>query len=248
MAHDGQDLGQGRVILPDLLDLTGAAVAPVEQVFEAARARVRALVSIDLGGEKARTHAVGEHLMRYEVAPDDRHFAFRQNYHVFALPLPPGGKALSISTKVASVNMTQASGDGGNYPNWANGGTTLAWTLGATLFDANVDELFALADDEGEGGPHHRRGEGGGEARFEAVEERHPGRAAVERGLQRREVERAFRREPHKEEPRERQAEQEDRKEDQGGEDNGFAAADTLHDQADSVSSLRVTPTGRPPA
>ncbi len=47
MAHDGQDLGQGRVILPDLLDLTGAAVAPVEQVFEAARARVRALVSID---------------------------------------------------------------------------------------------------------------------------------------------------------------------------------------------------------
>ncbi len=47
MAHDGQDLGQGRVILPDLLDLTGAAVAPVEQVFEAARAHVRALVSID---------------------------------------------------------------------------------------------------------------------------------------------------------------------------------------------------------
>lgn len=47
MAHDGQDLGQGRVILPDLLSLTGAAVAPVEQVFEAARARVRELVSVD---------------------------------------------------------------------------------------------------------------------------------------------------------------------------------------------------------
>jgi len=111
----------------------------------------RALVSIDLSGEKARTHATGKHLLRYEVAPDDKHFAFRQNYQVFALPLPPGGKALSLSTSVSSVNMTQASGDGGNYPNWVNGGSTLAWTLGATLYKANIDDLFALPDDEGEG-------------------------------------------------------------------------------------------------
>jgi imidazolonepropionase-like amidohydrolase/Tol biopolymer transport system component len=109
----------------------------------------RTLVSIDLEGDKPRTHASGEHLVQYEVAPDDKHFAFRQNYQVFALPLPPGGKALSLSTKVTSVNMTQASGDGGNYPHWVNGGKRLAWTLGATLFDADVDELFVLtADDE----------------------------------------------------------------------------------------------------
>jgi imidazolonepropionase-like amidohydrolase/Tol biopolymer transport system component len=112
----------------------------------------RTLVSIDLNGEKARTHAVGEHLLQYEVSPDGRHFAFRQNYQVFALPLPPGGKPLSVSTSVSSVNMTQASGDGGNYPHWVNGGATLAWTLGATLFDANIDKMFALPDDEGEGG------------------------------------------------------------------------------------------------
>ncbi|MCP4300432.1 MAG: amidohydrolase, partial [Gammaproteobacteria bacterium] len=112
----------------------------------------RSLVSIDLNGENAHSHATGEHLVRYEVAPNDRYFAFRQNYHVFALPLPPGGKALSLSTKVSSVNTTQASGDGGNYPHWVNGGATLAWTLGATLFDATVGEMFALADDDGEGG------------------------------------------------------------------------------------------------
>jgi Tol biopolymer transport system component/imidazolonepropionase-like amidohydrolase len=110
------------------------------------------LVSIDLNGEKARTHAVGEHLRRYEVSPDGRHFAFRQNYQVFALPLPPGGKPLSISTKTSSVNMTQASGDGGNYPHWVNHGKTLAWTLGAMLFDASIDEMFALSDGDGDGG------------------------------------------------------------------------------------------------
>jgi len=112
----------------------------------------QSLVSIDLDGEKAHTHAVGEHLRQYEVSTDGRHFAFRQNYQIFALPLPPGGLPLSISTKTASVNMTQASGDGGNYPHWFNSGKTLAWTLGATLFEANVDEMFALADDDGEGG------------------------------------------------------------------------------------------------
>lgn len=112
----------------------------------------RQLVSIDLSGEKERTHAVGEHLLRYEVAPDDRHFAFRQNYNIYVLPLPPGGKPLSVSTSVSSVKMTRASGDGGNYPHWTGDGKTLTWSLGATLFDATIDELFAAADDEGEGG------------------------------------------------------------------------------------------------
>ncbi|MEX0366715.1 MAG: acyl-CoA dehydrogenase family protein [Ruegeria sp.] len=49
MAHDGQDLTTMTkpVILPDLLSLTGAALAPVETVFERAREAVRATVSAD---------------------------------------------------------------------------------------------------------------------------------------------------------------------------------------------------------
>ncbi|MCH9695342.1 MAG: amidohydrolase family protein [Gammaproteobacteria bacterium] len=107
----------------------------------------RALVSVDMNGLNPRTHAVGEHLTRYEVAPDDKHFAFRQNYHIYALPLPPGGNPLSISTSVASVNMTRVSGDGGNYPHWSNAGNTLAWSLGPTLFKADVDAMFVVSAD-----------------------------------------------------------------------------------------------------
>jgi (2S)-methylsuccinyl-CoA dehydrogenase len=44
MAHDGQDLNLGSAILPDLLTLTAEAIAPVETVFEAALAAVRAMV------------------------------------------------------------------------------------------------------------------------------------------------------------------------------------------------------------
>ncbi len=111
----------------------------------------RSLISIDLDGEAARTHATGEHLLRYEVSPDDAYVAFRQNYHIYVVPLPPGGKPLSMSTSVSSVSMTKASDDGGNYPHWTNGGRTLAWTLGATLFDADVRDLFVLGGEDDAG-------------------------------------------------------------------------------------------------
>jgi len=48
MAHDGQTLPADElkaVILPDLLTLTGAAIAPTEALFDAARRSVRAMVS-----------------------------------------------------------------------------------------------------------------------------------------------------------------------------------------------------------
>jgi imidazolonepropionase-like amidohydrolase/Tol biopolymer transport system component len=111
----------------------------------------RALVSIDLNGQQPRTHATGLYVRRYEVAPDGRHVAFRENYHIYAVPLPPGGNPLQISTAVGSVKMTRASGDGGNYPTWTDGGGMLAWTLGPTLFTARTDELFALSSEEDEG-------------------------------------------------------------------------------------------------
>jgi len=116
----------------------------------AAEGNGRELVSVDLNGEALRTHATGEHLLRFEVAPDDRHFAFRENYHIYALPLPPGGNPLSLSTSVESVTMTRASGDGGNFPHWSDGGATLNWSLGATLYGTGVDDLFVLTSPDEE--------------------------------------------------------------------------------------------------
>lgn len=109
-----------------------------------------ALVSVDRNGEAPVTHATGAYVSQFEVAPDGRRLAFRENYHVYALPLPPGGKALELGTQVESLPLVRASGDGGNYPSWSNGGKTLNWTLGATAFNAGVDELFASkAGDDG---------------------------------------------------------------------------------------------------
>jgi imidazolonepropionase-like amidohydrolase/Tol biopolymer transport system component len=110
-----------------------------------------ALVSIDRNGEAPLVHARAEYARRFEVAPDDRHLAFRENYHVYVLPLPPGGKPLDLGTSVKSVPMVRASGDGGNYPGWSGAGTRLHWTLGASAFSAGIEELFARnAGEDGE--------------------------------------------------------------------------------------------------
>jgi len=60
MAHDGQDMtGADTTILPDLLTLTAAAIAPAEALLDKAQASVRAMVLE--GGEKITTPAVEKH-------------------------------------------------------------------------------------------------------------------------------------------------------------------------------------------
>ena len=64
MAHDGQDLAMtNSVILPDLLKLTGAAVAPVESILETAVARVKDTVSENgrVSGKLMEQHQTAAH-------------------------------------------------------------------------------------------------------------------------------------------------------------------------------------------
>ncbi len=103
-----------------------------------------ALVSVDLNGEAPRVHAQAPYAKRFEVAPNDQFLAFRENYHIYVLPLPPGGEPLELATRVKSLPMVRATGDGGNFPNWSNGGQQLNWTLGATEYSARLDALFAF--------------------------------------------------------------------------------------------------------
>ncbi|MCA0941218.1 acyl-CoA/acyl-ACP dehydrogenase [Salipiger pacificus] len=64
MAHDGQGgVVEQPVVLANLLELTGAAVAPVEQIFDAARAAVRARVEEDgrISGRLIEVHQFAAH-------------------------------------------------------------------------------------------------------------------------------------------------------------------------------------------
>ncbi len=113
-----------------------------------------ALVSADLNGERQRTHVKGDLANDFRVAPDGQTVAFRQNYEVFAMPLLPGGQAVSVSESGGALPVTRVSEGGADYLGWADNGATLFWSMGPQLQLANVADFFASApagDDDGDG-------------------------------------------------------------------------------------------------
>ncbi|MDE4132912.1 acyl-CoA/acyl-ACP dehydrogenase [Phaeobacter sp. QD34_3] len=63
MAHDGQDLQMKPTVLPDLLTLTAATIAPLDQLLEAAKTAVRDLVTADgrVSGALVEQHQTAAH-------------------------------------------------------------------------------------------------------------------------------------------------------------------------------------------
>lgn len=101
------------------------------------------LVSIDRNGADARVHATSQYATRMLVSPNGRWLAFRDNYHAFALPMPPGGK-LDLSRTAEALPTHRVSGAGAEFLSWA-GGDALSWTLGPELFRADLPDIFARA-------------------------------------------------------------------------------------------------------
>ena len=107
------------------------------------------LVSVDLNGQDRRVHAQGDLVTGFEVSPTGQHLAFRENYNVFATPFAPGAATLNIGARGTQLPVTRATQNGGQYFHWANGGRSLAWSLGPTLYSAPVADLIRRAP----GGP-----------------------------------------------------------------------------------------------
>lgn len=103
------------------------------------------LVSADLSGQDKRTHANGELVSDYEISPDGGTLAFRQNYDAYVTPLMPGGQDVSLGTKSGALPVTRVSGSGAEYIHWSDGGRSLHWSRGATLFSADLASLFTNA-------------------------------------------------------------------------------------------------------
>ncbi|WP_170004305.1 amidohydrolase family protein [Pseudopontixanthobacter vadosimaris] len=103
------------------------------------------LVSADLNGEARRIHAQGELINDFKVSPDGRFLAFRQNYEAFAMPLMPGGQAVSVDASGSSLPITKASEGGADYIGWSQDGARLHWSMGPQLYTVATDRLFASA-------------------------------------------------------------------------------------------------------
>jgi len=106
------------------------------------------LVSVDRNGADERVHARSEYATRMEVSPGGNWLAFRENYHIHALPMPPGG-TLSLSRSNTDLPLRRVSKAGGEFLNWADD-DTLTWLTGPQLYRADMQRLLkpgAAADE-----------------------------------------------------------------------------------------------------
>ena len=99
------------------------------------------LVSVDMNGEARRDHASAKLAVNYEVAPDGKHLAFRDNYAAYAMPMTPGPQDLSAGKDAKAFPVVEASNGGSSYVSWSSA-DRLAWTLGPTLFSASVKDMI----------------------------------------------------------------------------------------------------------
>src|SRR4029079_10243241 len=99
------------------------------------------LVSVDANGQDRRVHARSNYANNIEVSPNGEWLAFLENYHIYVVPMPPGGQ-LDLALQTKAVPQRRASDSGGTYSNWIDG-DTLSWTLGASLYRSKLAELFA---------------------------------------------------------------------------------------------------------
>ncbi len=123
--------------------------ADADRVFmEVSEDQKRKLVSTDLNGRDKRVHAQGTLIDSYSLSPDGRNLAFRENYDVHVVPFLAGAQTLDLSMREGPFPVTRASKQGAQYYHWAEGGRSLAWSLGPTLYRAETEQLVSRAPDE----------------------------------------------------------------------------------------------------
>ena len=103
----------------------------------------RQLVSTDLNGQARRVHATGELVNDYQVSPDGKNLAFRQNYEAFVMPLMPGTQDVSVDEKGGPLPVTRVSAEGAEFITWSADGRQVRWSVGPTLYTAATDALYA---------------------------------------------------------------------------------------------------------
>ena len=120
--------------------------AASDRIFmEVTEEQKRKLISTDLNGRDKRVHVQGDLIETYAVSQDGRSLAFRENYNVHVAPFFAGAQTVTLGMRGGPLPVTRATRDGGQYFHWAEGGRTLAWSMGPTLYTADSASLIRPA-------------------------------------------------------------------------------------------------------
>lgn len=91
------------------------------------------LVSVNLDGLDAVTHASSQWATEYSLSPDNQFLSFRERYQLYVIPFTYAAKTISLSPKAKNLPLLKVSNEGGNYVSWSKDSQSIRWSLGAEL-------------------------------------------------------------------------------------------------------------------
>lgn len=108
---------------------------------------IHSLVSVTLDGLDKREHAhtLNADTLELRVSPDLRWLAFRETQQYYVMPFNEIGAPLTISAHSSEVPVRTLTDLGGYSLTWSSDSATLHWTLGSSLYRANVADTASTA-------------------------------------------------------------------------------------------------------
>ena len=101
-----------------------------------------ALISTNLLGDDERIHASSKLAQDFYMSPDSKTIAFRENYNLFAMPALIGPQNISAGPSANALPVKKLSENGATYPSWSKDSETIFFTMGANLYEGDLDSAF----------------------------------------------------------------------------------------------------------
>jgi imidazolonepropionase-like amidohydrolase/Tol biopolymer transport system component len=105
------------------------------------------LAYVSLDGKEDRTLYQGKFATEYRVSPNGEYLAFAERFKIFVTPFIERGEVINIGPKGDNLPVKQLSVRAGQGINWLGDSSELYWSLGANLYQASIENLFAITNE-----------------------------------------------------------------------------------------------------
>ncbi len=99
------------------------------------------LVSVNLQGLDAITHASSQWATEYQLSPNNQFLSFRERYQLYVIPFTFAAKPINISPKSTNLPLVKISDEGGSYVSWGKDNRSINWSLGAELHQLKLPDV-----------------------------------------------------------------------------------------------------------
>ncbi|WP_353538005.1 amidohydrolase family protein [Colwellia sp. KU-HH00111] len=119
-----------------------------DNIYVVRDAKQPQLAYVSLDGKEDRIIYQGKFATEYRVSPNGQFLAFAERFNVFVTPFIERGDVITIGPKGGNLPVKQLSVRAGQGINWHGDSNKLYWSLGADLYQANIENLFAIAPEK----------------------------------------------------------------------------------------------------